>query len=75
MPEKDKRTPIIFNTVPSRKRAARILAAYLDQDDLTTLLNTLIDEKVAQYFPDLMKEIEAEDPKARRRWQTLKKAG
>ncbi len=74
MPRGENIDAITFYTVNARKRAAKAVAGVLDMD-LTTLLNSLIDEKVAEVFPQLMKEIEEQDPKARSRRQALKKAG
>lgn len=50
-----------FNAGKARKRAARMLAAKLDFDDLTGLLNFLLDEKIKAELPGEYREILAED--------------
>ena len=52
-----------------------MLAAKLDYEDVTTLINTLLDAQIVKYFPDEMRAIEQQDPKARSRRQAKKKAG
>lgn len=74
MIDNEKRAIITFEAGHARKRAARMLAAKLDYEDVTTLLNALLDEKIAKVFPDEMKLTEAEDPKARARKQAKKKS-
>ncbi len=64
-----------FRAGRARKRAARMLAAKLDFDDVSDMMKWLLDQQVAKYFPEEMKEIEEEDPKARSRRQARKKAG
>ncbi len=73
--EIEKREIITFEAGRTRKRAARMVAAYLDYENVTSLLNGLLDELIAKHFPDMMKQIEIEDPKARSRRQARKKAG
>jgi hypothetical protein len=73
--EIEKREIISFEAGRARKRAVRMLAAKLDYEDVTTLLNALLDKQIEKYFPDEMKSIEAEDPKASSRRQARKKAG
>ncbi len=75
MAEPEKREIITFEAGHARKRAARMLAAKLDYEDLTTLLNALLDREIAKYFPEEMRLIEAQDPKARSRRQAKRKAG
>lgn len=75
MAEGEKRGVIIFNTGHARKRAAKMVAAFLDYEDLTTYINDLLDRDIELHLPQMMKEIEVEDPKARSRRQARKKAG
>lgn len=75
MADTEKREIISFEAGHARKRAARMLAAKLDYEDLTTFLNALLDRQIARYFPDEMEAIEAEDPKARSRRQAKRQAG
>ncbi len=70
-----KREIITFEAGRARKRGARMVAAFLDYDDVSEMLNSMLDEVIAKHFPELMKEIENEDPKARSRRQAKKKAG
>lgn len=71
----EKREIISFDAGHARKRAARMLAAKLDYEDLSTMLNALLDREIARHFPEEMRAIEAQDPKARSRRQAKKKAG
>ena len=73
--DKEKREIISFEAGHARKRAARMMAAKLDFEDVTTLLNALLDREIAKVFPEEMRLIELEDPKARLRRQARKKAG
>ncbi len=79
MPDRDDGTLqkgyIGFNAGRARKRAIRMVMAKLEYDDLSELLNELIDQAVQKHFPEEMQAIEAEDPKARSRRQARKKAG
>ncbi len=73
--EGEKREIISFEAGRARKRAARMVAAFLDYDDVTSLLNALLDREIEKYFPEMMRGVEEEDPKARSRRQAKKKAG
>ncbi len=64
-----------FKTSHARKRAARMLAAKLDFDDVSELMRFLLDREIKKYFPEEIKEIQAEDLKASSRRQARKKAG
>ncbi len=75
MAEAVKREIITFEAGRARKRGARMVAALLDYDDVSEMLNSMLDEVIGKHFPELMKEIESEDPKARSRRQARKKAG
>ncbi len=61
-PSKDN---IVFRTCPARKKGARLLAIDLDFPDVTELMKWLRDREIAERYPQLMKQIEAEDPDAR----------
>ncbi len=45
--ENEKREIISFEAGRARKRAARMLAAKLDYEDVTTLLNAFLDKQIA----------------------------
>lgn len=71
----EKRDIITFEAGYSRKKAARMLALLLDYHDVSAMLKDWLDEKIAEKLPQLMDQIEEEDPKARSRRQAKRKAG
>ncbi len=73
--EFQKQENIGFRAGRARKKGARLLAVELDFDDVSELMKWLLDREIAEHYPHIMKQIEAEDPKARSRRQARKKAG
>ncbi len=67
--ESRKHHHIGFRAGPARKKAARLLAIELDFPDVTELMKWLLDREIAERYPQMMKQIEAEDPGTNRRQQ------